>query len=225
MPARVIAIGDIHGCSTALAALLAAVDPTPDDTIVTLGDYVDRGPDSKGVLEQIIDLAGRCRLVPLLGNHEEMLLNARDDEESLEFWLDCGGAATIESYGCERQLDRIPLEHIRFIEECLPYYEIATHFFVHANYEPDRPLAEQDEYTSFWLSLRNVVPPPHESGKIAIVGHTPQADAEVLDLGHLKCIDTGCVYGGWLTALEVVSGQTWQADRYGALRKNRSQPG
>lgn len=225
MPARVIAIGDIHGCSTALAALLAAVDPKPNDTIVLLGDYVDRGPDSKGVLDQIIALASRCRLVPLLGNHEEMLLNSRDNEENLNFWLDCGGDATIESYGCGRQLDLIPLEHIRFLERCLSFYETETHFFVHANYEPDRPLIVQDEYTSLWLSLRNVVPLEHDSGKVAILGHTPQPDGEVLDMGHLKCIDTGCVYGGWLTALDVGSGQIWQAHRFGVMRPSGSQPG
>jgi serine/threonine protein phosphatase 1 len=219
MPPRVIAIGDIHGCSTALTALLAAIDPKPEDTIVPLGDYVDRGPDSKGVIDQIMALAERCRLVPLLGNHEEMLLNSLDDEDNLNFWLDCGGDATMASYGSGRLSDQIPIEHVRFIEECLPYYEIDTHFFVHANYEPDRALNEQDEYTMFWLSLRNVVPLEHDSGKIAILGHTPQPDAEVLDMGHLKCIDTGCVYGGWLTALDVTSGQIWQADQNGVLRR------
>ena len=74
MPGRIIAIGDIHGYSAALAALLEAIAPRAEDTIVTLGDYVDRGPDSPGALDQLIALAARCRLVPLLGNHDEMLL-------------------------------------------------------------------------------------------------------------------------------------------------------
>ena len=87
MPGRTIAIGDIHGCSTALAALLQAIDPQPDDTIITLGDYVDRGIDSKGVLDQLIALADRCRLVPLLGNHDEMMLHARDGRGDFQFWL------------------------------------------------------------------------------------------------------------------------------------------
>ena len=74
---RIIAIGDVHGCSAALAALVQAIAPTPLDTLVFLGDYIDRGPDSRGVLEQVIALAERCIVVPLLGNHEEMLLAAR----------------------------------------------------------------------------------------------------------------------------------------------------
>jgi serine/threonine protein phosphatase 1 len=71
---RIIAIGDVHGCSAALAALLRAIDPTALDTLVFLGDYIDRGPDSQGVLGQVIALAQRCSVVPLLGKHEEMLL-------------------------------------------------------------------------------------------------------------------------------------------------------
>ena len=74
---RTIAIGDIHGCSTALASILLAIDPQPEDTIITLGDYVNRGMDSKGVLDVLIELSGRCRLIPILGNHDEMMLKAR----------------------------------------------------------------------------------------------------------------------------------------------------
>src|SRR5262249_47793301 len=79
MAGRTIAIGDIHGCPDALAALLDAVAPGREDTVVTLGDYIDRGPDSRRVLDRLIALAGRCRLVPLLGNHEEALLSALCD--------------------------------------------------------------------------------------------------------------------------------------------------
>ena len=79
MPGRTIAIGDIHGCSAALAALVAAIEPSKDDTVITLGDYIDRGPDSRGVLDQLIALAARCRLIPLLGDHEEMLLDTLRD--------------------------------------------------------------------------------------------------------------------------------------------------
>lgn len=77
MPNRTIAIGDIHGCSAAFRALLTAISPQPGDTIVTLGDYVDRGVDSKGAIDLLIELEKRCRLVPLLGNHDEMMLEAQ----------------------------------------------------------------------------------------------------------------------------------------------------
>ena len=75
---RTIAIGDIHGCSIALEALIEAISPQPDDTIIPLGDYVDRGIDSKGVLDRLIELRDRCNLVPILGNHDQMMLHARE---------------------------------------------------------------------------------------------------------------------------------------------------
>ena len=208
MAGRTIAIGDIHGCSTALAALVQAIDPKPEDTIVALGDFVDRGIDSKGVLDQLIALADRCRLVPILGNHDEMMLRARDGRDDFKFWLNCGGDAALDSYGSTSRLDLIPAAHFRFLEACLPYYETPTHLFLHANFKPDLPLGSQDDHTLRWLSLRDFVPGPHCSGKVAVLGHTPQPD--VLDLGHLLCIDTGCCNGGWLTAWDVTSGVKWQ---------------
>ncbi len=216
MSQRTIAIGDIHGCSNALAALIEAIAPSPDDTIITLGDYVDRGIDSKGVIELLIRLADVCRLIPILGNHDEMMLHAKDGRGDLKFWLACGGDAALDSYGSIRGLESIPSAHFRFLAECLPYVEIDTHFFVHANYKPELPLDRQHGETIRWLSLRDFVPGPHCSGKIAVVGHTPQPD--VLDLGHLICLDTGCCNGGWLTAMELPSGGIWQVDEKGRPR-------
>src|SRR5437764_909235 len=97
MPGRTIAIGDIHGCSAALAALLDDIGPRPEDTLVPLGDYIDRGPDSRGVMDRLTALARCCRLVPLLGNHEEMLVAALTDREALKLWLACGGVETLAS--------------------------------------------------------------------------------------------------------------------------------
>src|SRR5262245_20585029 len=137
MPGRILAIGDVHGCSTALAALLKAIDLHPDDTIITLGDYVDRGLDSKGVLDQLIALADRCHLVPLLGNHDEMMLNARNGKDDFRFWMNCGGIVALHSYGPSGRLDLIPPAHFRFLERCVSYFETETHFVTHANYKPD----------------------------------------------------------------------------------------
>ena len=86
MPARTIAIGDIHGCSIALAALIKAIDLRPDDTLVTLGDYVDRGLDSKGVLDFLIKLETRCQLISLIGNHDAVMLGAIDYQLRIEAW-------------------------------------------------------------------------------------------------------------------------------------------
>ena len=97
---RTIAIGDIHGCLPALQALLTAVDPQPDDTVVTMGDYVDRGPDSPGVIDELIALDARCRYRPLLGNHDEMLLDICSGQTGLlSEWVLFGGDATLTSYG------------------------------------------------------------------------------------------------------------------------------
>jgi serine/threonine protein phosphatase 1 len=214
---RTIAIGDIHGCSIALTALIEAISPRPDDIIVPLGDYVDRGIDSKGVLDQLIDLGSRFKLMPILGNHDQMMLHAKDGRSDFEFWLNCGADAALDSYGSTRRLDLIPRNHIRFLESCRSYFETDTHIFVHANYKPDVQLEQLDDHTIRWLSLRDYVPPKqHCSGKVVVVGHTPQI--EILDLGYLICLDTGVWKGGWLTALDVKSGKIWQVSDSGTLR-------
>ena len=217
-PARTIAIGDIHGCATALAALIEAVAPTNRDTLVPLGDYVDRGPDSRGALDQLVALARRCTLVPLLGNHEEMLLAARRDPGALQPWLLSGGVATLDSYGFGTGPAGLPAEHVAFIESCVSFHQTPTHFFVHATYRADMPLEDQPPLWLRWESLRDGLPEPHVSGKVAVVGHTPQPGGEILDLAHLKCIDTCCYGGGWLTALDAQSGRFWQANEQGEWR-------
>lgn len=221
MSGRVIAIGDIHGYLVSLEVLLDAIEPQPGDTIVTLGDYCDRGPDTRGVIDRLMALAGCCRLVPLIGNHDEMLLESADgDRACLSSWLLFGGDATLASYGT-RDPAEIPEEHLQFLERCRDWFETDRHFFVHANYVPHLPLDCQPAEVTRWRSLRDELPGPHRSGKIAVVGHTAQHDFEIFELGHLKCIDTCCYGGGWLTALEVSSGKLWQASAGGTLRERR----
>lgn len=215
MPGRTIAVGDIHGCAAALEAILNIVRPDASDTLITLGDYIDRGPDSRKVLEALLQLSRICRLVPLKGNHELLMLRALEVPEQMPFWMQSGGLATLASYGGMKE---IPREHIEFVWDCVDYYETARHLFVHASYQPELPLDEQREYELFWQHLNLVLPAPHYSGKVAVVGHTPQRSGEVLDGGHILCIDTYCFGSGWLTALDVDSGQLWQADKYGRLR-------
>jgi serine/threonine protein phosphatase 1 len=215
---RTIAIGDIHGCLAALDALLAATGPGGEDTVITLGDYVDRGPDSRGTIERLQALQRQCRLVPLLGNHDEMLLSVHDGHEDLyDNWLLFGGDATLASYGT-RRAEEIPPEHVAFLRACRLWHESDRHFFVHGNYLADAPLERQPRETLIWESLKLRQPGPHRSGKTAIVGHTAQKNGEILDLGYLKCIDTCCYGQGWLTALDVESGRVWQADKEGKIR-------
>jgi serine/threonine protein phosphatase 1 len=225
MAARTIAIGDIHGCSAALAAVLDAIRPGPTDTLVPLGDCIDRGPDSRGVLDLLVDLAGRCRLVPLLGNHEEMLFAAAQDRDALRTWLACGGVATLRSYGWasggprRSMADWIARRHWEFLAGCRAYHETAKHLFVHAGYLPGLPLDRQPGEALRWRVTDAATAAPHCSGKVAVVGHTEQRGGEVLDLGFLVCIDTNCHRVGWLTALDVETGQVWQADWHGTLRQ------
>lgn len=214
-PGRTIAIGDIHGHAAALQALLKRIDPQTEDTIITLGDYVDGGPDSKGVLDCLMELERQCKLVPLRGNHEEMMLGARHARSDFEFWKNCGAVTTLDSYGDTGRLNQIPQAHFDFLERCVNDFEIDTHFFIHANYFPNRWLKDQDHRTRFWLPIDDEMPGPHFSGKIAVVGHTPQPKGLILDLGHLNCIDTGCGYGGYLTALDVKTGELWQVNEQG----------
>jgi serine/threonine protein phosphatase 1 len=225
MPARMIAIGDIHGCSRALESLLEAIQPETEDLIVTLGDYVNRGADSRGVLERLIALEGQCTLSPLLGNHDQMLLDARAGRpQASSIWMRMGGGPTLLSYGgstgppTKSELARIPTAHISFLERCRPYLETETHIFVHAKYQADLPMNRQPDWLLRWETLRHGIPEPHVSGKAVIAGHTSQKSAEILDLGHLVCIDTHCYGGGWLTALDVHTRQVWQADREGRRR-------
>ncbi len=215
---RTIAIGDIHGCLLAFDRLLQAVRPAADDTMVTLGDYVDRGPKSAATIDRLIALAGETHLVPLMGNHDRMLLDAVRHPALEPEWLACGGTATLASYDVDEPA-QIPGGHIDFLRRCRSYFESETHFFVHANYLPKLPLAEQTQETLYWLSLRDYVPGLHVSGKTAVVGHTPQK--EILILPHLVAIDTGCVYGGWLSALDMDSGHVWQTNQSGQLRETK----
>ena len=219
---RTIAIGDIHGCSEALRTLLKTIRPQGDDTIVCLGDYIDRGPNSRDVIEQIFQLRQQCELITLLGNHELMLLLAKDDAEQLGWWETCGGAATLLSY--DDTIESIPESHFKFFEACPLAYETDTHIFVHANYEASIPMDEQNDQVMLWHHLdAGQIPARHISGKQVIVGHTPQVDGDVLDLGHLICIDTYCFGNGWLTALDVDSGEIWQANQAGELRADNEQ--
>lgn len=220
MSGRLIAIGDIHGCAAALDALLNAIEPLPDDCIVTLGDYVDRGQDTKGVIDRLLELQRYCQLKPLMGNHEEMMLDVVRDGAPPFRWLQFGGVETLESYGFCGDLSVIPEPHLNFFNQLLPFYEADDVFFVHANYQPHLPLNRQPSHVLRWQKLTEVVPAPHTSGKLAVVGHTHDRAGEIFAVPHLVCLDTYCYGGGWLTAMEFPSRRTWQADPSGRLRSD-----
>jgi len=204
-----IAIGDIHGFDTALAELLKRIAPQPNDTIVTLGDVVDRGPDSDKVIERLIALATHCNLVSIRGNHDDIMLTICDGgQQFFDMWLTFGGAQTCDSYG--KVPKNVPEEHIEFLRGMLPYYETKNHFFTHGNYWWDQPLEKQNWGELCWQGLSSWIPRKHISGKTAIVGHSSQKDGKILRRDGLICIDTGVYCGGPLTAMEVNTGQLWQ---------------
>lgn len=218
MSGRLIAIGDIHGCTQALDAILAVVSLQAEDTFVAMGDYVDRGPDSKGVIDRLIALKSQCNLVPLFGNHEEMMLDVVRDGQPPYRWLQYGGVETLDSYHFAGDMDVISKEHREFFASLLDYYETDEHFFVHANYDPQLALAQQPRQLLRWQKLTDSTPAPHLSGKRAVVGHTHDRGGEIFDIGHLICLDTYCYGGGWLTALDMNSGEIWQSNMAGELR-------
>jgi serine/threonine protein phosphatase 1 len=219
---RILAIGDIHGCSQALRALLDRVEPTPDDLVITLGDYVDRGPDSYCVIEQLLALHRTGRLVALRGNHEEMMLNARKDPVKLTSWLECGGTQALRSYsphGGPGSLEEVPDEHWQFLETvCIDWHETDTHIFVHANVCPTLPMDEQLTLMLRWGTLDKTRSAPHCSGKVLVCGHTQQRSGLPLNLGHTVCIDTAAYAGGWLTCLDLTTGLIRQANQSGRVR-------
>ncbi|MEZ5330067.1 MAG: metallophosphoesterase family protein [Verrucomicrobiales bacterium] len=220
---RVLAIGDVHGCCTALQTLTSAIELTSDDTLIMLGDYVDRGPDSKGVIDHLLELRATVRLVTLRGNHEIMMLETRRARENGLFWLRFGGDTTLDSYSAET-IDDIPQSHWDFLDATVPYFETDTHFFVHANAVPDVPLDQQTEQSLYWEHLVRPwfrKPRLHQSGKIMICGHTSQPSGEILDLGSIVCIDTFAHGGKWLTCLEPATGHYWQANESAQLQEGQ----
>ncbi len=213
---RILAIGDIHGCAGMLDTLLAAVVLSPDDTLITLGDYTDRGTDSRGALDRLIALGRHLHLVALRGNHDQMMLSARHDAQVRAEWLGVGGDATLRSYG--GSLNAVPPAHWHFLEaQCVDLWECDTHFFVHGGVIPDLPLWDQPPYVLYWERFER--PAPHGSGKVMVCGHTSQKSGLPRNLGHAVCLDTYAYGGGWLTCLDIGSGQVWQADNGGHVRR------
>lgn len=223
-PKRIIAVGDIHGCSTALAALVDAIQPGPADVLISLGDIIDYGPNSRGVVEQLKALRERTNLILLTGNHEEMLFAVLDQNRDRESWTRHGGDATLESYWVDHPR-QLPAGDVAFLRMAKWFHETDTHAFVHAGYFPNQPLRDTPSSALFWEFLDPDRAWPHYSGKTFVVGHTPQTSGEILDLGFAVCVDTDCSRGGWLTGLDVVSGDFWQANQRGVVRTGQRKGG
>jgi serine/threonine protein phosphatase 1 len=228
---RVYAIGDIHGGLDLLTQLLRMIERdnearSPAQTqLVFLGDYVDRGADSKAVIELLLDgIPGGCEAVYLQGNHEEIMLhvalNGLREPEVYGLWTGCGGCDTLASYGVDEKLlfdalrngqsatDRaytveqfvaaLPARHLQFLTRLKMSHTVGDYYFVHAGVRPGVPLAEQTSEACLWIRnefLRH----KGDFGKIVVHGHTPRPEPDIQS--NRIGIDTGAYRTGRLTAL------------------------
>jgi serine/threonine protein phosphatase 1 len=138
----------------------------------------------------------------VLGNHEETMLEARTNRYALRQFEDMGGQETLMSYGEGCTIDNVPNEHWDLLESFVPYFETDRFIFVQANYNWYTPMPEQHALLLRWTSIEDEPPNPHVSGKTVVVGHSP---GKIRDLGFCSCIDTGCGFGGPLTAVSLRS--------------------
>jgi serine/threonine protein phosphatase 1 len=201
---KYFAIGDIHGCLDKLTALMRLIGAGDDDTVVFMGDYIDRGPDSKGVVDYLLRLRKkRKRLVCLKGNHEWMFLNYLERREE-EIFLGNGGRSTLASYGIPSDAaDRkamVPPAHMEFFRTLLPFYETEQYLFVHAGVRPGIAMEIQDPYDMMWIR-HEFFQSDHGLEKTVIFGHTPFREPFLGE--KMIGIDTAAFNDGPLTCLEL----------------------
>ncbi|MEW6266559.1 MAG: metallophosphoesterase family protein [Thermodesulfobacteriota bacterium] len=198
---RILAIGDIHGTLDKLQMLMAGLNWDPErDLLVFIGDYVDRGPDSAGVIDHILGLRQWSdKVVCLRGNHEQLFLDFLEGRNVQAFYHN-GGLATIESYGGPES--GVPREHYDFFDSLPLYHETDDYIFVHAGLRDGLPLAAQDPDDLLWIR-EEFIYSNYDHGKLVVFGHTPTRRPVVQP--NKIGIDTGAVYGGLLTCLELPS--------------------
>ncbi|MGF1636968.1 MAG: metallophosphoesterase [Cyclobacteriaceae bacterium] len=209
---RYFAITDIHGCSKTLSALInEKLCPLPNDTLIFLGDYVNKGPDSKAVLDQLIEFEkGDWETIFLRGNHDQLLLESISPGFVGPEYFEQSLASTLKSFGVDQAAD-IPTLYLDFLRRSIFYFQTEQFMFVHAglNFDLDNPLEDTDAM----LYLRSMSPKPEKIGKRTIIhGHVPRKLAEIeKDIAQkglpAYCLDAGCPYPhkgmGDLVALEL----------------------
>ncbi len=197
---KIFAIGDIHGCLDKLKTLLGMIQVNWNkDLMVFLGDYVDRGPDSRGVIELLLNLKKEHadRLIFLKGNHEWMFTQFLKGNDH-DLFLPNGGKKTLESYSVEKDKIDIPQSHRDFLDHLDLYFEINDYIFVHAGLRPYISISEQSPEDLLWIRS-HFLKSSYDWGKRVIFGHTPFS-VPFIETNKVG-IDTGAVYGGRLTCL------------------------
>jgi len=212
---KIFAIGDIHGCLEKLNQLMGRVSiNNKNDTLVFIGDYIDRGESGPDVIDYVIRLQSEYKkVVCLMGNHEQMLSRYLEGFDE-DMYLANGGRTTLHSYGIllsddiEERKRKIPARHRVFFESLLPYYETGDYIFVHAGLKPGLPLKDQTVNDLLWIR-REFIDAKYDFGKIVVFGHTPLN--KPLISKNMIGIDTGAVYGGELTCVELPKINIYQA--------------
>ena len=201
---KIFAIGDIHGSFDQLKELIQKIPiDFVDDTLVFIGDYIDRGPDSVEVIDYLLELKHRHPgIIFLKGNHEDMLEKFLDGTDRFTYLLN-GGQETLDSYlraFKSAGAFPIPSDHMAFFKSLRLYYETEAYIFVHAGLRPKVPLASQETEDLLWIRDKFIYSRYH-FGKTVIFGHTPLEEplVEANKIG----IDTGAVYGHALTCVQL----------------------
>ena len=191
---RLIAIGDIHGCSGTLKCLLDKLAPGPDDHLVFLGDYVDRGPDTPGVIDHLISLQNTHKCTFLRGNHDDAMLSWMEGVRGYS-WLYYGGSETVRSYtGADGHM-HVPQAHLEFLRNTVLYFDSPDYCFVHAGLRPELTIAANLRAANeevFMYCREHITAGDFAWEKRVIFGHT--AMPEPLITPYMIGIDTGCVY-------------------------------
>ncbi|HEY5393269.1 MAG TPA: metallophosphoesterase family protein [Hanamia sp.] len=208
---RIFAIGDIHGCSQTLKKLIfEKLFLTKNDILYFIGDYIDRGPDSKGVIDCILGLqSDGFKVFPLRGNHEQMMLDSLYDKHAMKLWMDNGGKTTLRSFGIN-SLEEIDEKYWSFFHDTMLCFNTENYIFVHAGLNFKRKNILEDKEAMLWI--RDFAPEqPALEHKIMIHGHTPiELDQVLIQTTNCINIDAGCVYKnrsqmGNLVAIELPS--------------------
>jgi diadenosine tetraphosphatase ApaH/serine/threonine PP2A family protein phosphatase len=201
---KIFAVGDIHGSFDRLQELMEKIPiDFASDTLVFIGDYIDRGPASVEVVDYLIDLKKRIpEIIFLKGNHEDMLEKYLDGSDRFTYLLN-GGQSTLDSYlsrNLQSELYPIPPDHMAFFKSLRLYYETEAYIFVHAGLRPKVPLASQEAEDLLWIRDKFIYS-KYNFGKTVVFGHTP-LEKPLVESNKIG-IDTGAVYGNALTCVQL----------------------
>lgn len=220
---RVYVVGDLHGCADETLVLLEYLEKreglTDNDVVIFVGDYIDRGPSSRGVVDLMLSFKAKFPKTRFLkGNHEDMLLDFLGFGGRMgEAFLYNGGLETIQSYGIsvfaspDQMVKAFPPEHFQFYNTLESMIKVEGHICVHAGVNPLRAITAQNDADIFWIR-DDFIHNPHPYGLTIVFGHTPHQEI-LLDIPYKIGIDTGLVFGNKLTCIELKSRKVFQIAR------------